>query len=147
MKLPSEPVLNREMTTELGKPVLKLDVVPVAPGQALRITFKGHSGPWRQGIWLGVDGELEVTGVRSAQMEIWTDTAPNTFDVNVLRAQDSLLRIYNVWDSGRGRGRESQSATSGMLKEHTHGSTIYRCNDIGRRPKFDKLIFEVSPVS
>lgn len=147
MRLPSEPVLNRELTAETGRPVVKLEVLPVTAGEVFRVTFKGQSGDWRQGIWMGVDGELEVVGLRADQMELWTDTAPRTFEVKVLRAEDGLLRLYNIWDSGRGRRRESQSATSGMLKEPNGGSTTYRCNDIGRQPKFDKLIFEVSKVS
>jgi hypothetical protein len=31
-----------------------------------------------------------------------------------------------------------------MLKEQTDGTTIYRANDIGRQPKFDKLVFELT---
>lgn len=142
--LPTEPVLNRELTREFGKPVVKLEVLPIAAGETLKVRFSGTSGGWRQGIWLGVDGELEVAGARGDQFEIWTDTAPPTFDVRVLSTTDGLLRLYNIWDSGRGRRRESQSATSGMLKEQTDGTTIYRANDIGRQPKFDKLVFELT---
>lgn len=144
MSLPSEPVLNLELSAKIGKPVLKLEVLPVHSGETLRITFKGQSGDWRQGLWMGVEGELEIAGVRADQVEVWTDTAPPMFDVKVVRAEDGRLRLYNIWDSGRGRRRESQSATSGMLKEQSDGSTTYRCNDIGRQPKFDKLVFAVS---
>jgi hypothetical protein len=144
MPLPSEPVLNRELTNELGTPVVKFEVIPIAPGETLKVGFKGTSGEWRQGIWLGVDGELEIGGTRADQFEIWTDTAPSSFEVKVLNTHDGLLRLYNIWDSGRGRHRESQSATSGMLKEAMNGRVVYRANDIGRQPKFDKLVFEVS---
>jgi hypothetical protein len=91
---------------------------------------------------LAVDGELEVAGTRADQMELWTDTAPGTVSVRVLNSKDGLLRLYNVWDSGRGRRRESQSATSGMLREPVSASTtIYRCNDIGRDLAFNKIVF------
>jgi len=46
-----------------------------------------------------------------------------------------------VWDSGRGLGMESQSATSGMLREDVQGGFRYRCNAIGRDPAFDSLVF------
>lgn len=141
---PLEPVLNHELTSEIGKPVVMLDVIPVVAGETLRVRFKGTSGKWRQGIWLGVDGELDIGGTRADQVEIWTDTAPRSFDVKVLKTRDGLLRLHNIWDSGRGRRRESQSATSGMLKETRKGTLLYRANDIGWQPKFDKLIFEVS---
>ncbi len=143
MKLPSKTVLNSQLMAQLGKPVVMLDVVPVAAGETLHITFASQSGDWRQGIWIAVDGELEIAGQGASQMEIWTDTAPPTFDVKVLRTTDGLLRLYNIWDSGRGQRRESQSATSGMLKETTDRTTTYRCNDIGTLPKFDKLVFEI----
>jgi|ERR1700674_5846208 hypothetical protein len=143
MRLPSEPVLNGQLTKQVETPVVMLDVIPVRPGETLRITFKSQTGDWRQGIWMGVDGQLSVGGHRADQVEIWTDTAPPSFDVEVLRSTDGLLRLYNIWDSGRGRRRESQSATSGMLKETNHGSTTYRCNDVGSQPAFDKLVFEV----
>jgi hypothetical protein len=120
-----------------------LEVVPVVPNETLRITFTSRSGDWRQGIWMAVDGELEVAGQRASQFEIWTDTAPPASDVQVVRTTDGLLRLYNIWDSGRGHRRESQSATSGMLKETADRTTTYRCNDIGTLPKFDKLVFEV----
>lgn len=136
--------MNHELTSEIGKPVVMLDVIPVVAGETLRVRFKGTSGKWRQGIWLGVDGELDIGGTRADQVEIWTDTAPRSFDVKVLKTRDGLLRLHNIWDSGRGRRRESQSATSGMLKETRKGTLLYRANDIGWQPKFDKLIFEVS---
>jgi len=146
MKLPSEPVLNRELSSEVGQPVVKLEVIPITDGETLKVTFKGESGEWRQGIWLGVEGELEVAGTRADQLEIWTDTASASFEVKVIRTDDGLLRLCNIWDAGRGRRRESQSETSGMLKEQKDRTTVYRANDIGRQPKFDKLVFEVSRI-
>ena len=59
--------------------------------------------------------------------------------VEVLQT-DGLLRLYNVWDSGRGhRPFESQSATSGMLAS----DGTYRCSDIALDPAFDCLTFAV----
>ena len=146
MRPPSEVVLNSQLTAELGKPVLKIDVIQVSPGDTFSIAFKSQSGDWRQGIWLAVVGEIEIAGERAAQLTLWTDTAPSQFDVTVLRTEDGLLRLYNLWDSGRGYRRESQSATSGMLKETSGAVTTYRCNDIGVKPTFDKLVFEVRRV-
>ena len=120
-----------------------LEVVDVSEGETLEFEIASTSGSWRQGIWLGVHGELEVAGTRGDQFVIWTDTAPKSFQVRVAHTDDGLLRFYNVWDSGRGRKQESQSATSGMLVDAAGGLVTYRCNDIGLSPKFDKLVFEV----
>jgi hypothetical protein len=142
--LPLVQVLNGHLTTEVGRPVVMIEVLPIAPGDRLTVTFKGQSGEWRQGIWLGVVGELRIGESSGDQFEIWTDTAPVTFEVEVLDTADRLLRLYNIWDSGRGRHRESQSYTSGMLREEKAGTIVYSANDIGTAPKFDKLVFEIS---
>ena len=96
MRLPSKTVLNSQLTAQLGKPVVMLDVVPVAAGETLHVTFASQSGDWRQGIWMAVDGELEIAGQRAGQMELWTDTAPRAFDVKVLRTTDGRLRLYKL---------------------------------------------------
>jgi hypothetical protein len=143
--LPPQAVLNRDLSAAVGQDVIKVEVVEVAAGDELQVSFKEQHSQWRQGIWLAVDGELEVAGIRADQIELWTDTAPATVDVRVAASGDGLLRLYNIWDSGRGRRRESQSATSGMLKEAaTADRTVYRCNDIGRDPLFNKFVFELS---
>jgi hypothetical protein len=143
-KLPSEPILNPRLTAEFGRPIVMFDVVPVKPGETLTIKFKGGSAERRQGIWLGVDGELEVAGARGDQIDIWMDTAPPDVKVAVLRTEDCLLRLYNIWDLGPGRRHESQSHTSGMLKSSDNGTITYGCNDFGIHPKFDHLVFELS---
>ena len=123
-----------------------IDVIHVGAGETLAITFKGQSGGWRQGIWLAVVGQMQIAGVAGDQMTLWTDTAPSKVDVNVIRSEDGLLRIYNIWDSARGLRQESQSATSGMLKQANGDVVTYRCNDIGFHPTFEKLIFEIRRV-
>jgi hypothetical protein len=147
MRLPSEAVVNEDLSVETGQRVILLDVLSIAPGETIRVEVVEASGAWRQGIWLGVDGELDIAGAHADQFEIWADTAPRSFEVKVLRTTDGFLRLYNIWDSGRGYRRESQSATSGMLKsEERVGPTViatYRANDIGRHPAFDKLVFKV----
>jgi hypothetical protein len=147
MKLPNLPVFNRLLTAALGSPVVKLDVIPVSPGERLRVTFVAKSGEWRHGIWVGVDGELEIAGRRSDQFEIWTDTSPPSFEIVVVATSDGLLRLYNIWDSQRGLRRESQSATSGMLKEARGTSVIYRANAIGSPADFAGLVFVLDRAS
>jgi hypothetical protein len=143
-KLPAHPVLNSELTAASGHDVLQIEVVRVATGDELQVAFIDQNSEWRQGVWLAVDGEMEVAGARARQLELWTDAAPATVSLRIVSATDGLLRLYNIWDSGRGRRMESQSATSGMIKESpSPGTTIYRCNDIGRNPAFNKLVFEL----
>lgn len=101
MMLPSGPVLNKDLIAEQGQPVVKLEVIPIAEGETLTVRFKGTSSEWRQGIWLGVEGELEVAGARGDQFEIWTDTAPPSFAVKVLKTEDGLLAKHFETESDR----------------------------------------------
>lgn len=143
-RLPGARVLNRAMTESEGQEVVKLDVLPVAGSQRLRVSFESVNSNWRQGVWLATDGILRVNEVEAPQLVLWQDTAPAVVDVDVIET-DGILRFHNVWDSGRARGHhESHSATSGMLVEPAGEDTYrFRCNDIGYNPEFDKLVFTI----
>lgn len=119
-----------------------LDVVPVSTGDICRIGLESTNSAWRQGIWIGTQGLLRVNDVESAQIVIWRDSAPASVDIEVIES-DGNLRVYNIWDSGRGiKDHESQSMTSGMIIDVLNdGTRRYRCNDIGYEPDFDKLVF------
>lgn len=142
MPLPSAPAPNPALSGPDGEDVLMLDVLPIDDGDELTITFEHVGSDWRQGVWLATEGALELNGVRSSQLVLWQDTAPSTVQVRVVEG-DGKLRLYNIWDSGRGiSDHESQSATSGMVVEAAaDGARRYRCNDIGYDPVFDKLVF------
>lgn len=123
-----------------------IDALPVSAGAIVRIAFEPINSVWRQGVRLLTVGALRVAALKSPQMDVWTDAAPPVADLTV-DATDGLLRVYNVWQSGRRPGVESQSATSGMLVERLgEGSFRYSCNDIGTEPDFRKLIFRLALV-
>jgi len=122
-----------------------IEAIGVRPGQTVTLAFESTNSPWRQGVWLASRGELGIAGTASPQFVLWSDTSPDYVEIEV-RTTDGLLRIYNVWDSGRHLGPfESQSATSGMVLEAMpDGSRRYSCNDIGTDPDFQKLVFRLS---
>jgi hypothetical protein len=144
--LMTKPVLNRELTRG-DRQVWLIDVLPIAQGQTFCLEFLGADGDWRQGVWLATEGELEAQGAATSQFVLWEDTAPEVVEVRV-NATDGLLRLYNIWDSGRGLGRyEAQSATAGMVKRvRDDGAYVYACNDIGSDPDFTKLRFAVTAL-
>jgi len=136
--------LNETLSAELGCEVVKLDALPITDGQLIRLTFEGGTSPWRQGVRVATEGTLRANDVCAPQLDLWPDTAPPTVEV-VCESSDGLLRVYNIWQSGRRPGVESQSHTSGMLVEELQdGSRRYRCNDIGVAPDFSKLVFRIS---
>ncbi len=136
--------LSRAVRGPSGDPAVKIEAIEVQTGQTVRLTFESVNSAWRQGVWLATQGELSVAGTTSPQVVLWSDTAPAEVEI-VVQVTDGLMRLYNVWDSGRRRGPfESQSATSGMLVETMpDGSSRYSCNDIGTDAKFDKLVFRL----
>jgi len=126
--------------------VWKIDAVPCGPGDVFNLSFEEEDTRWRHGVFLAVEGRLRVADTTAKAVTIWSDTAPETTRVEVIDSDDGLLRVYNVWDSGRGRGTESQSATSGMLREVADAGWRYRCSDINPDPTFDALVFRLQAI-
>lgn len=141
MRLPAS-ALNHDLSTA-HQPVWLIDAVECAAGSTYRLVFESAQDRWRQGVWLAVDGQLEVVGQVSPQIVLWRDTAPAETDVVVRATTDGLLRLYNVWDSGRGLGQESQRATSGMVRTTIPNGWRYRCSDINPSPTFEALVFHL----
>jgi hypothetical protein len=136
--------LNDTLSAQLGPEVVKLEALPIAAGQVVHVAFEATSSPWRQGVRVATEGALTANDVTAAQLDLWTDTAPPAVEI-MCEATDGLIRIYNIWQSGRRPGVESQSHTSGMLIDLLpDGSRRYRCNDIGFDPDFSKLVFRIS---
>ena len=144
-RLPARRYLNSALTEAGDEDVVLFEAVAVAAGEEVTLTFEEVNSTWRQGVWLATDGLLAVAGQRSPQVVLWSDTAPRAVDL-LVESTDGLLRLYNVWDSGRGvRPHESQAATSGMLtRPRADGSVEYRCHDFGPDPSFDKLVFTLA---
>ncbi|GGF56942.1 hypothetical protein GCM10011519_33600 [Marmoricola endophyticus] len=90
------------------------------------------------------NGELETNGTIARAFRLWSDTSPETIEIDVLQTKGQVV-VHNIWDSDRGKGMESQSATSGVLIDDLpDGSRRYRCNDIGYDPDFTSVVFRVS---
>ena len=96
-------------------------------------------------MWLRTDRGLLVNDQFGPSVELWVDTAPPEVVAHCMTG-DGNLSVYNIWDSGRGRGRESQGHSSGMLVEDLPDGRRYRCNDIGFDTNFDKLVFRIQTL-
>lgn len=139
------PAVQNSSLSTPDRPVWYIDTIRCPAGQELAIAFEDVAPTWRHGVWLGVQGELEVGDRRAPQVVLWADTAPPVIALRVVVSDDELVRLYNVWDSGRGiLPHESQSATSGMLREDLDGAVRYRCSAIASDRQFDALTFTVT---
>lgn len=121
-----------------------IETMACSDGDRFLVTFEDAEPRWTQGLWLAVDGQLAVADSINDQFVLWRDTAPSKVMVEVRSTLDGLLRFHNVWNSGRGYGPwESQSHTSGMMREDVPGGYRYRCSDINPSPTYGALVFTI----
>lgn len=139
-QLPPFRVMNSAFAERAREDVVKIDVFPVEDGDLLRLTFDSVSSPWRQGVWLKTDGYLVVNEQQCEGAVLWQDTAPSEVLIEC-HTENGVMHLYNIWDAGRGRA--SQSWSSGMLVETLPNGRRYRCNDIGFETDFSKLVFRI----
>ena len=143
MRLPGRSV--NHVLNSPDREVLLIDTVLCSAGDRFLLTFESVDPRWRQGVLLAVEGELALEDVTSSQVVLWRDTAPDQVHLEVRSTSDGLLRLYNVWDSGRGLGPwESQSHTSGMIREGITRGQRYHCSDINPAPLFDAVVFTLT---
>ena len=137
--------INPDVRGPNGEDAVMIESLDVVPGQTVTLEFEQVGPRWRQGVFLGTAGTLHVGDTKSPSVVLWSDASPSQVAIDI-EDSDGRLVLYNVWDSGRGRGRfESQSATSGMLVEELgNGSFRYACTDIGVEPDFSRIVFRVS---
>lgn len=127
-----------------GQPAVKVESLPIEKGQRITLTFESVGPRWRQGVFLATNGLLAAADALSPAFVLWSDSAPTSSMIDIVETDGQLI-LYNIWDSGRGRGPfESQSATSGMFVEILEGGERrYSCTDIGVEPNFSRVVFRV----
>lgn len=141
--LPKNRVLSDAFADKCDHEVVLMDFIPASAGDKFDLTFEEAQSDWRQGVWLGADGIIEVAGAVSASMQIWTDNAPETTRIKVNEVNGGLF-LYNIWD--RGHGPQSQAHTSGMLIEEIEDGWRYSCQSINLNPLFDDIQFRIKRV-
>lgn len=142
VELPDRRLLNPAFKGHRRPDVVMIDIFRINDGEILKLTFESTNSSWRQGVWLKTDEYMLVDQKRCPSIELWADTAPTEVLIEC-HTRKGTLHLYNIWDSGRGLGMESQCMTSGMLVEDISNGRRYRCNDIGSEPGFDKLVFRI----
>lgn len=126
--------------------VVHWEVLNIKSEQEFCLKFISTNSKYRQGIRLAIDvgeGYIEINNIRSKELYLWEDTAPQRVHVKCV-SEEGLLSVYNVFDLGKERGgRRSQVDSCGMLVEYKENTIVYKCNDMGFQSDFDKLIFEI----
>lgn len=131
------------VTAPDGRPAFLIESLPIAAGQRVRLVFESIAERFEQGVFVATEGELAIGEARSRAFALWAVKAPPEIVIEVAET-DGRLVFYNIWDSGRTPSFESQSHTSGMVKEDAGGGWArYRCNDIGFHPDFTSVVFKI----
>ena len=136
----TERVLNPVFDTSETGDVILIEALDVNPGDVFELLFEKASARWRHGVWLGIDGTINIESMAHDSFSIWMDTAPERVKIEIV--EGVRLFLYNIWD--RGFGRNSQAHTSGMISTTTAGCRRYRCQDINPAPQFDDLTFSIA---
>lgn len=140
----AERIYNRQFG--ISEKVVHWEVLSIKNKQDVYLEFISTNSKYRQGIRLGVDtgeGYIEVNGIKSKGVQLWEDTCPSKIKIKCV-SSTGKLSIYNIFDLGLGQGGvQSQADSCGMIVEELEDCKIYRCNDVGFKSDFDKLVFKI----
>jgi len=77
--------------------------LPVGTGDTVRVRFRDFVRDPVQGLAVDCDGcGVIIAGSAAEKFQIWTDNAPESFDIKVRRANPGArLNFLNVWATHR----------------------------------------------
>jgi hypothetical protein len=140
-QLPAAPILSNAFLEKGIDGVVLWDVIEVNKKNKIQIKFQSENSEWDQGVLLMSNLGFDINDeLLTNPIEIWFNDK-NVFELTCY-SDNGLLHVYNIWN--RGKGRESQSWTSGMIISQIGNIRLYQCNDIGYGEKFDKMIFSIT---
>lgn len=142
--LPPTRVYSKAFQERGRDDVVKIEVFPVQESEQLKLTFESQKAPGAQGVWMCIDGDLEIPAGRHASADFWYGGGPDEIPITC-HTKSGCLHLYNIYD--RGRGRDSQSWSSGMLVEDIPSGRRYRCNDVGFDTDFSRLVFRLERIT
>jgi hypothetical protein len=124
-----------------GKVMVLEDNFPVAGRSHLRLVFEKFGSEWLQGVVLKTKGAFTVDGsIINTSIVLWQNTAPRVVDFSVT-TKSNVIRIWNVWDRGRGISSHLQGAA--MIVEQLGNGRRYCCNDGHPDENFDDIVFRL----
>lgn len=114
----------------------------VSPGDRLTVTRLAASRVRAQALKVAVDrGDLRANGVVVPSVAIWSHSAPELAELEVVGRRAKSIDIWNAW-SFEGVDT-SWLGNAGMVVEDTDTGTVLRCSDGVGVPSFDDLVVRV----
>lgn len=128
--LGTKPLTSKAAAAE-GHDALLTDVLPVAVGDEFDLLLRQTATDSDHGVWLGVDGEIEIEGIRRSQHQILCKQAPNGVRLRIVAANPEVMWLYNVRvrsaTASRPSDRMSQGDYFAMRKTEGPEGVTYEC--------------------
>lgn len=122
--------------------VIKADV---SAGDRIAVTRVRSSRVRAQALKVAVDrGDLRANGVAVPVVSIWSHTAPERVELEVVGRRAKSIDIWNAWSF---EGVDSAwIGNAGMIVEHEGAGQVLRCSDGLGDPTFDDLVVRVEVI-
>lgn len=129
-----------------GRTVHSFVRIPVTDGDRILVHRLRSSRVRAQAIKMAVDrGELRANGVVVPTVAVWSHTAPETAELDVVGRRAKSLDIWNSWSF---EGVDSSwLGNAGILVESSATGHLLRCSDGLGDPSFDDLVVRIEVQS
>lgn len=128
-----------------GQVLVRVDRFTVRDREKVKLVVESIGSRWRQAIRLQSDLPLEVNGVQSKSLVLWSDTMPLEV-VCTCRTKTGELVVYNAWDDGSGTVG-AWTGNAAMVVEELPNGRRYRCNDGKLDADFQDIVFRIERVT
>lgn len=145
-----EKVYNDEFIKLGYENAIRWEVLDIKKSQELNFRFISSNSKYKQGVRIAIDygeGEITINGIKGKEFFLWNDTCPECVRIKC-ESLEGKLSIYNAYDigpslNGRPGGKRTLGDSQAMIADYSGNKIIYRCNDVGFKTDFDKLVFEL----
>ncbi len=122
-----------------GSTINSLIRLDVSTGDRIAVTRVRSSRLRAQALKVGVDrGDLRANGVAVPVVSIWSHTAPERVELEVVGRRAKSIEVWNAWSF---EGVDSAwIGNAGMITEQEGAARILRCSDGLGEPTFDDLV-------
>lgn len=129
-------------TTWQKSTVYSVYELAVKPGDVIIVERVSSSKTRAQALHLALDkGNLRANGVLMKTAAVWSHTAPEVAELEVVGKRARLVDIWNGWSF---EGVESAWLGNGALMVEDNNDVVrFRCSDGIGEPSFDDLVVDV----
>ena len=119
--------------------------IDVSAGDRIAVTRVRSSRVRAQALKLALDrGDLRANGVAVPTVAIWSHTAPERAELDVVGRRAKSVEIWNAWSF---EGVDSSwIGNAGIIVESEGGARLLRCSDGLGEPSFDDLVVRLEVI-